>query len=176
MGKKNNVQVLQSDLVRIHKWPFQGWKRDLHLGNQQDDLCPSDFCGILHKLDSYKGHQMVFVCIWYYSYLIYLIYWQQTYNYSLKKKTSPCSTAMCQACADESRGSPNPSQILFLEFPLHGLTRWFQHGRGHPKCWWKVRESPPKWPSIRLMIYNRLPRFLLDPEYYSCVHGFFQKS
>ncbi len=28
-------QVLQSHLVCTHKWPFQGWKRDLHLGNQK---------------------------------------------------------------------------------------------------------------------------------------------
>ena len=33
-GSQNQInQVLQSDLVWTHKWPFQGWKCDLHLGN-----------------------------------------------------------------------------------------------------------------------------------------------
>ena len=31
-------QVLQSDLVWTYKWPFQGWKRDLSLGNHKVTL------------------------------------------------------------------------------------------------------------------------------------------
>ena len=33
----NSYQVLQSDLVWTHKWPFQGLS-DLHLGNQKVTL------------------------------------------------------------------------------------------------------------------------------------------
>ncbi len=37
-GKPSNqiyYQVLPSDLCGRFKWPFQGWKRDLHLGYQK---------------------------------------------------------------------------------------------------------------------------------------------
>ncbi len=32
--------------------------------------------------------------------------------------------------------------------------------RGHPKCWFS-KGIPPKWPSIRVRIYNKLPRFFV---------------
>ena len=57
-------QVLQSDLVWTHKWPFQGWKRDLHLGNPKVTLKKLIYIYIVsHSCHTSKLLWQPFICL-----------------------------------------------------------------------------------------------------------------